>query len=305
MRIGRKRVRNIDLYWGVVPEGEGFRLMYEIENPDELTRMGLSEDPGAGETILPSIVGPISRFNAEGRWIARRDLPREMRYIRTISWSWTTWDGTEHTEHKDITRLCYQRDLVSPPSVELTYVENDTQRIVMSDVLYRSVTHRDRALHTINLFLELFGSCEIATVQLDRIVLPAIRKANWKLLPTGKYPWEQIQEHVDQATARMNPKSREIVLDRQKALEDFGPDERWVGEGGFDDYMAYVFRGDGIIVLESLRRDNAIYVFTGDWRPISKLTKGEILRESLHHARIVHSEGWKGRLAALFRKRAA
>jgi hypothetical protein len=53
------------------------------------------------------------------------------------------------------------------------------------------------------------------------------------------------------------------------------------------------------VVLESVRKDNAIYVFGSDWQPLSQLPKAEILKGALHLARVVHAKGWKPKLAAL------
>jgi len=79
-----------------------------------------------------------------------------------------------------------------------------------------------------------------------------------------------------------------------------------VSRGGFDDYLAYLFRARKIVILESVRRDNAIYVFGRDWKKVSQLTKAEVLSNRFHVARIVHTKGWKTQLARLMaRTRAA
>ena len=305
MTIKRTRIRNLENYIAAVPPGGSFRAIFELNGDEALALIGLSADVGNGESILPKIVGPISRYNADGRWIIRKDLPREKRYIRTVRWSWKTWSGEEHDEFRDIHRECYQRELDAPPAIELTYMTHESKRLIVSPAMNRTADQDATALHTINLFLELFQSCEIVSDDLRHFAPPALRQANWKLLPAGQYPWERIAAHVGHAVGRMSEAARSVILDRQKTLEALNPDECWVGEGGFDDYMAYVFNHDGLIVLESLRRDNAIYVFKGDWRPVSRLTKAQIIQADLYHARIVHSDGWKGRLAQIFTKRAA
>jgi len=288
-----------------MPDGTSFRVVIPVTDEKMTARLGLVAEPGNGETILPNIVGPITRFNADGRWATRRELPKERRYIRTVSWRWTTWDGDEHEDYRDIYRDCYPRNLIPPPSIELTYVEQDSANYIVSPTLTRAPGDAASAMHVINMFLELFHACEIATADLADLSPPVLRQVNWKLLPAGIYPWDKVDEHVAHAVLRMKDDAKGLILGRQEMLKSLGPDECWVGEGGFDDYMAYVFKSKELVVLESLRRDNALYIFTGDWRPVSRLTKAQILQNDLHHGRVVHSKGWQARLASYFNKRAA
>jgi hypothetical protein len=91
-----------------------------------------------------------------------------------------------------------------------------------------------------------------------------------------------------------------FIMDRQIAINNYGPDRYYVGEGGFHDYVAYEFTARGIVVMESFRRDNAIYVFGDDWAKVSKLTKAEVLSNKFHRERIIHSSRYKDRLSDLF-----
>jgi hypothetical protein len=99
--------------------------------------------------------------------------------------------------------------------------------------------------------------------------------------------------------------TRKVIWDRQETLKSFAPDEIYVGQGGFGDYLAYVFRARRIVILESVRMDNAIYVFGLNWQAVSKLTKAQVLSNRHHKDRIIHAKGWKGRLARLLDKSAA
>lgn len=305
MRIQRSRIRNLENYLNHISTGQSFRVAIRVEDAKMTERLGLGSDPGSGETILPAIVGPITRFNAEGRWQALKDLPKETRYIRTIWWRWTTWDGDEHEEFKDVFRECYQRDLIPPPAVELSYIESGEGNFIISSVLERRSEQAELTLHTINVFLELYRTCEIVSADLQQIELPEVKKANWRLLPPGEYPWDKVDDHVGHAVRRLSERTAGVILDRKEMLKSLRPDECWVGEGGFEDYMVYVFNSHELIVMESLRRDNALYIFTGDWRPVSKLSKAQIIQNGLHLARIIHTKDWKGKLISYFKRRAA
>ena len=94
-------------------------------------------------------------------------------------------------------------------------------------------------------------------------------------------------------------------FDRQETLRSYNPTEIFVGEAGFDDYLAYVFSDRDVVMLESIRKGNALYALGANWRQVSQMSKAEIPGAGPHEGRIVHSSGWKGRLAAFMARRQA
>ncbi|PZQ45942.1 MAG: hypothetical protein DI556_21645 [Rhodovulum sulfidophilum] len=259
--------------------------------------------------MLPPPVGPVSRFNADGRWIVHRDLPKEERYIRTVSWRWKQWAGRDHTEEReefrDINRECYPRTLVPPPGVELTYVEADDKRLLLVPLMENVPGQVETIGHAINLLLELAGECQLVREDFTPFAPPLLHRVNWKMLPPGAHPWECIAGHLSDVLKRTADNTQRVILDRQATIMEHRPDEQYVGLGGFSDYIAYVFMAQGMVVLESIRRDNAIYIFGDGWQSFARLTKAEVLGNGLHRARIVHSAGWKERLAEALGDRAA
>lgn len=302
MRIDKHYILNVHRYLSAISQGDEFRIAALIGNDlaPKLKRAGFPEVRQPGHTILPTIVGPVSRFNAEGDWRVHRDRPKESRYVRTVWWRWRQWAGRdqyeEHEEPRDIYRDCYQREHIEPPSAELTYVERDGRGYIVSEVLTKNAAALDRARHIINLFLELFGVCEVIRADMAQLPDPAVKKVNWRMLPPGEYPWQRLAEHVQAALRGRSNGALLVIEDRQKTIKAHKPDEMYIGEGGFSDYIAYSFRDRGIVVMESIRRDNAIYVFGKDWERVSRLTKAEVLSNRHHKARIIHAEGWKARL---------
>jgi hypothetical protein len=111
-----------------------------------------------------------------------------------------------------------------------------------------------------------------------------------------------LEEHLKRALKETGEMLGAAILDRQETIKKFGPAEIYVGEGGFGDYLAYIFPDRQIVVLESVRHGNALYAFSKDWRAVSHLTKAEIIQGGLHLARIIHSRGWKTILARLMDK---
>ena len=306
MRIEGKRILALDHYLKHIAEGTSIRVLFEIKPDDReavLSRAGFVSDATSGDTVLPLRRGPVSTFNAEGHDIVRKDLPKEPRYIRTVFWRWREWAGRNRTvereDYRDLYRDCFPRDHVAAPGSELTLVRNGDGEFIISETLVHEAAQESKIKHIVNLFLELFGGCEVVGASLERFTPARIRKANWRLLPPGEYPWSRLKGHIAQAIARTSDDSQRVIWNRQETLQAHNPDEIFVGQGGFNDYLAYVFRGRGLVVLESIRRDNAIYVFGADWQRVSQLSKAEILRSHLQIDRVIHSKGWKARLRNL------
>ena len=303
MFIRRSRIINLDRYLDQL-ESHNFHVIYDLSVDREaaLAAIGFPENPANGDRVLPLIKGKVSRFNAEGGWVIHRDQPKERRYIRTVFWQWRTWGGDEYSDFRDIYRECYPRTQVPPPSVELTYRELGERRIITSPLLIKDGANREQNKHVINLFLELVGSCTLVGEDMAIPAFPHPRQLNWRFLPPGARPWEALEEHIKGMVPDTSSGSRVIALDRARTLHSYGPDETYTGTAGYHDYIAYVFKTRGITILDSVRRDNALYVFGQNWERCSRLTKAEVLGGALHHKRIVHSDGWRSRLAQLMRR---
>ncbi len=295
MRIERTQIRNLDRYLNVLPPGSTFKIISEV-NDQLLERMGFELPAKSGITALPSIVGRITRFNAEGKWDVRRDLPKELRFIGSRSWIRTEWRGRDQSEEVedtvDIYRWAYPRDLIEPPSVELTYMQHEGRSLVVSPELTFQTADAELNKHIINLMLELFRSCEIVLHDLARLAPPAELRANWVMLPSGEHPWERIETHIGKVFAGKAPSVAKAVLQRQRVILSYEPALIWRGLGGFGDYVAYIFPSRGLVVLESVYYGNALYVLGKNWEDLSKLTKAQIIQHKLAEYRIVHNKGW-------------
>ncbi len=306
MKINKKRIRNIDCYLSSIEDNTIFRVVFDLNGHDAaqiLAKVGFALPTATGDTILPTPKGPVSRFNADGKWNIDRDLPKEERYIRTVKWQWKQWCGRDEfeqkEEEKDIYRDCYQREFVPPPAIELTYIEHDGRRLIISPVCTKLPENSDNIRHIINLFLELFDECELVHDDLTPFVKMNVRRLNWRPLPPGEYPWDQLEGHLLNTLNRTSKNMQELIIDRQKTICGFDPVTCYIGLGGFSDYIAYVFEKIDLVVLESIRKDNAIYVFGRNWQEFAKLSKAEVLSNNHHQARIIHAKGWKTKVAEL------
>ncbi|WP_337234961.1 hypothetical protein [Proteus terrae] len=302
MEIRKKKIRNLDNYIPNNLLNKKIILFKEIEDDkkfkEKLHSLGFTTTLELGESVLPKIIGSISRFNANGKDIIRRDKPKETCY-RQIMWTWYQYEGrnkVEKTEMKEVPYLRYPRDFVPPPSVFLQIVKNkENKKLIATEPISYNENNKQSLLHIINLYLELFGVCEIADNDLNPIVKYPEKKLSWKILPKGEYPWEKVVPQIiklSQSKSGKKNKKVEVIAERLKHLNEKSPDFVAVGEAGFYGYVIYGFEKQKIYILESSQINNATYIFKDDWKILSQLTKAEILNNKYHHARIVHRINW-------------
>lgn len=300
MLISRTRIRNLSLYVHPDLKDQFVRVVTDPAAIDaaRLARAGLSEMLAEGESYLPPAIGRVTRYNSEGRSEPQRDLPKENRYIRTIYWRWTQFAGGGTTEEvedsRDVYRLCYQRKTTPPPAEEIFGFPVDRKVMLATEAVSMPGGH-EKLLHQVNMMLELYGTCEVVRAD-GTSASPALTHRRWTFLPAGPYKKGDVAREIKPVLDRLNDGDRLILSERQEFLAELEPQEIARGLGGFNDYLAYIYPQYRRVVLESLRRDNAIYVFKNKWEQFSRLTKREILDQGFHDARILHTKGWQNRL---------
>lgn len=304
MRIQKKRIRRLEINLIGVNENTSVRAAFPIDEmlPSALTRAGFTSTAVVGEQILPSIVGPITRYNAEGRCIIHRDQPKETCY-RQHQWTHSEWHGphqVEVTKMVDIPYQRYPRTQLPPPSIELTITElsNGKKAVVAPAAIY-DASNPDPLLLNINLLLELFLGCDVLNESLIPVgVVPTI-SLNWEILPSGKMPWSKLQPLLAPVLDGQKKGKIPVVEYRLETISKYGPEFTAVGHGGFSGYVIFGFPELRLFVLECARYANATYVLGGNWEELAQLTKAEILDQNLHEARLIHVECWADRIQKL------
>jgi hypothetical protein len=264
---------------------------------DKLFRIGFGQEIGLGEQILPEISGPVSRFNANGKFRLLRDLPRETCYRESYI---TDWHGYHHTVYIEYQR--YQREMIEAPNIELT-VANDAndELILLSPILINEPENYQKIKHVINLFLEIFGECETLYEDLIPAFNVHVTRLNWDVFPRGNQPWENIETLLNEIIYRTTPHRRVVVKNRIEKISESNPNFVAVGRAGFKGYIVFGFENRDFYILESIYTGNATYVLGQDWIELSKLTKGQIISQSLHERRIVHSPNWNSEIDSIMK----
>lgn len=300
MKIIKKRVNNVENYITTVRTGEEFHIAFRDFNNQiaRIRTLGFSENPQVGEQILPTIVGPVSRFNSNGRLNIRRDLPKEEFWMERY-WKRRDWQGNETEEIIYIRRERYPRELVPPPSEELLIDSYEQSNIVVSRAFVKNEESYPAIKHVINLFLELFGECDLIREDYAPFLYENVTRLNWKIFPRGEYPWETVREIAQERIARQPRGNRPVIAQRLEKITAHTPNFVAVGQGGFYDYVVFGFPAKEIYILESIKSGNATYVFDNNWEALSQMTKADILNNQLQRERIFHRPGWETRINEL------
>jgi hypothetical protein len=304
MFIKKKRIRNIRSYAGFLKEGE--KVIIGIKNieryKDVLAKIGFTSNLETGESVLPSVVfGPISSFNAEGKYIKHKDQPMETAY-RTVEWHWSQWDGPynriEQSKLIDVPYKRYPRSFIDPPSVEFTIYKDKKNEVVLGGPIIEYSGNNELYLtHLVNLFLEIFGECQFLKDDLAEFVKAPLRRLNWRVLPPGPMPWDQLHKKIE-PLIKVAPKGNQPVIEyRLETISDHKPDFTAIGEAGFNGYIILGFNSRKIFICESLYYGNATYIFNEQWETLSRKTKAEIIGKNLQKDRIIHrGEGWEDKI---------
>ena len=297
MIIRKKRIRSLGNHLRGVQANQEviIALPYDDGIYKKLIVCGFTKDLEAGESVLPSIVGPVTEFNSIGKYIRHTDQPKETAY-RQSEWTWQEYHGPYDTvEQSRIVEVPYQRyprSFVSPPAVELSIAINDGNLLVISPTIIYSQENEESLLHVINLFLEIFNECHIFNTDLQAIIRAPVRRLNWEILPQGKKPWDELCPLIGKVIDKLPEGNQKVICKRIETINVYEPEFVAVGRAGFSGYLVFGFPEKNLYILESTQVNNATYVIDRNWEHLSSLTKAEILNNDLHKERVIHRENW-------------
>lgn len=302
--ISGRRIVRLDRYLGFLKDNIKIIIGTKIDLNDtqRLVEIGFPENAVIGDSVLPSAsLGRVNEYNAEGRYIPQKHLPMETAY-RQIEWHWEEYNGpydtTPQSRIVDVPYKRYPRIFKEPPSIELSLfntITGDTF-LVAPEQQYNAPT-KEVIKHTINMFLEIFGECQVFSDDMTDIIQAPTRRLNWRILPPGRRPWEQLEEELESIIDDVSIGSRPVVLDRLRTINEYGPDFAAVGTGGFRGYVIMGFQDRNLYICESIFYGNATYIFDERWEELSRKTKREILDNSLQTDRIIHlARTWNRRI---------
>jgi hypothetical protein len=304
MILRKRRVRNLTK--NLVGVERGTSVLVGVDGIERFTGTlvdaGFTRELKNGESVVPSPMGPRSKYNAEGDYEKHKDQPMETAHY-TLECTYTE-RGAPHivprTRRAEFARERYPRTFIPPPAVEMqigTRLDDRESVVVSSPVVY--IAKNDELLrHTINLYLEMFRECRIFTKNLERIITAPLEFLDWTFLREGELVRDKMRESVKLVSKRATESHQEEILDRLELINKHEPDFVAVGRESFQGYFVFGFVERDLYVCESRYTQNATYIFGEGWKEATKLTKAEILRRGLHKDRIIHTteSEWKRRM---------
>lgn len=257
-----------------------------VQNTDILKHKKICMQIKNGVGFVPRAIGPVTLFNANGKKIVRKDLPKEPRTIEH-DYHVIDWHGGDHYGTCYQTRECFQIEQILPPCEEII-LDKD---VIRSELLDK--TNLERVKLIINIFLEIFGICELVDANKRPVSQRVIKTVPWTILPPGKYPWDRAKGHLANYLESIPEKRRQTIQGRHQILAEYEPDFLAIGEESFKGYVVYGYTAKQLYCFESNEPNNATYLFKGIWEDASKLTKRDIISGNLCYKRLIHSLNWK------------
>lgn len=288
MIIQKKRINNVDTYIERIGNVEKFYVCVKnnTENCQILKQKDICTEVISGTEFVPGPVGPATLFNANGKRLVRKDLEKEPRIIEH-DYHITDWHGQDHYGTCYQTRMCFPVEQILPPC-EKIIIENT---IIRSEVLEKNQAERIKRI--INIFLEIFGICEIVDIDYEPISSRIVRTVPWTILPPGKYPWDRAKVLLKKYFDTVPESKRNTIQRRHKILSEYEPDFLAIGTESFRGYVVYGYTGRDIYCFESNEPNNATYIFKGSWEEASQLTKSDIISGNLCYKRLIHTQNWE------------
>jgi hypothetical protein len=254
------------------------------------------------EPWVPEIQGRISKVNRIGKETIRRDLPKIWKTYSFEAPNFGDWEKGSHEVSRTIE--VYQRDFDPPREVRILVRalegKPECHHVATMEILQRHQPDFDRRLlFGINLLQELFGRCDVMSVNATAQEMADSIDVAWELLPPGTLSAAALWERLSRGRTRNgNQLLGTQIEQRRQLMESLNP-LRWIiGQSGFRRYFGAQF-SDNFAVFENIEYGNALYGLQGDWATLSQLSRLELLSLNQGVTRIVHRPGWENKLRRL------
>lgn len=296
MIINKKRILSVNFLDEY--DEDNIKIGIHVTN-NEYEKLGIKEFD-EGMIIQPSPELGINCYrNANGYSYPDKTKQKELRVVNTIYWTWKDWGGNEHGDFFDVSREVYPKIEVPADNVELILTKNKSgESFILANI--DSSKERDLLKQTINMFLEIFGFCEIFNKDLDLIdIHNKIKRCNWELLPPDVKTIALTS--INKEKAAQKSKRPDYNQSRLDVLDSYKPSEVFIGTGGFSGYYAFIFKNT--CFLENGFYGNATYVVPKNkWKELSQLSKQEVLSTTDVIDKVNHTSEWFEKIQILMNK---
>ncbi|MCC2624918.1 MAG: hypothetical protein K0R14_791 [Burkholderiales bacterium] len=281
-----------------------FAVPLEGDIVDIAFKVGFTKDLNIGETILPSAeFGRVSKFNAEGKEVINKSKGKEVRSYTRL-WTRKEFRGRyrkeEVTDFVTIPRKIWHRDYIQPPEINLQIIEGmDNKKFISSPLFEYIPDSTSSILHIANLFLEIFGMCDILNNDKSPTIKSKLHNLNFTILPPGESPFDRRYQEEFARRYNLSEAQKQLNIQRSEILSRYKPQNIYQGLGGYSGYFISEYTDKRLLIVENFRYGNATYVFNDTYESINfeGLTKKKIIDEKLHKERLIHTKGWENKIA--------
>ena len=123
---------------------------------------------------------------------------------------------------------------------------------------------------------------------------------DWTIFPHGKTMREIVGEILQSPRFVNNEEVKRIAQERGAFFDSLKVECFVKGHDSFDNYIGAKIRDD-LVVFDSLRYGNAVYILRADWQELSRKSRIELLSGKYGDGfyRILHKKGWANRAREL------
>ncbi|MDO8151711.1 hypothetical protein [Isoptericola sp. b408] len=275
-----------------------------------LKHLGIGWDGGQVQfdsaIVPPPSVGRWSNYNANGREVTRKDLPKQPKTMG----GWLAPDFGDPSKGEHIvtwTRDVYRKETWHGQQLPILIDVQDPidGKVTVGfrvDRVFQKDNYEERDLLLACSLIRENAGTHASVVATDVSVASWLdtQFVDWKILPEGEATFERVVERLGVKSS--SPRVRE-AKGRFEAIRKMNPDKTVVGEGGFSRYFGFMFREE-LVALECLNYGNALYLMYEDWAQLSKRPRVDLLADpDAEYDRVVHQGGWEKRLKQLLRSR--
>lgn len=295
MIIQKKRIFSIDF----IEDEQLEKIKIGIHvTKQEYIKLGIQEFK-EGLIIQPSPnIGINCKRNVYGESFPDKTQPKIKKAIGTRYWELQDWGGHWHSGYSDIIRDVYPRIEITPQNIEFILVKNfENEEFIIANIIEKD---RENIKFTINLFLEIFGFCEIFNDDLELLTSKTkYTRCNWTILPPGVKA--KIEEKRNKEKLKNKQKAKSFNQYRLDILDSYKPEIVSTGNGGFYGYYAFLFKNT--CFLESGMYGNATYIIPKEnWESLSMLSKDELIHTKKVINKVIHNQDWEQEIHILMKK---
>ena len=294
---GRTRVLNIEKeLLGLVNVGETFRIGVYFDQSlidrVDLAKYGISKTFTEGMSKVPNPIKTNTKANINGKFV--RKQPEEKEEIEKHI-SYTRRKDGVHVEFDRIYYI-YKKILLHKLNTTITFEkdENGNELLLSPPIIFdRTPSGNEICKHTINIFLEIFQDYDLFREDLNPF-FKIEKNFDEEILPSGTLSEVRTyRELVELVERHAGNEEARFFSERLEVFKEFDATVR-AGSKGINGYLAIEFEGKDIVAAESIRKNNANYIFSKEnYKNGIMLGKQDVRTNSKSVKILNHNDNWE------------